>query len=73
MESGGVICYSWFDYICCWGKLIEKLGMDDQVADFIKQTDNVDVGFVSLTVKDRRNFAKEQVIETVKKYQYIYL
>ena len=48
------------------GRLIEKLGMDDQVADFIKQTDNVDVGFVSLTVKDRRNFAKEQVIETVK-------
>ena len=56
------------------GRLIEKLGMDDQVADFIKQTDNVDVGFVSLTVKDRRNFAKEQVIETVKKVSiYIFV
>ena len=29
------------------GRLIEKLGMDDQVADFIKQTDNDHVGFVS--------------------------
>ena len=56
------------------GRLIEKLGMDDQVADFIKQTDNVYVGFVSLTVKDRRNFAKEQVIETVKKVSiYIFV
>ena len=56
------------------GRLREKLGMDDQVADFIKQTDNVDVGFVSLTVKDRRNFAKEQVIETVKKVSiYIFV
>lgn len=56
------------------GRLIEKLGMGDQVADFIKQTDNVDVGFVSLTVKDRRNFAKEQVIETVKKVSiYIFV
>lgn len=56
------------------GRLIEKLGMDDQVANFIKQTDNVDVGFVSLTVKDRRNFAKEQVIETVKKVSiYIFV
>lgn len=45
-----------------------------KVADFIKQTDNVDVGFVSLTVKDRRNFAKEQVIETVKKVSiYIFV
>ena len=55
------------------GRLIEKLGMDDQVADFIKQTDNVDVGFVSLTVKNRRNFAKEQVIETVKEVINIYI
>ena len=56
------------------GTLIEKLGMDDQVADFIKQAGNVDVDSASLTVKDRRNFAKEQVIETVNKVSlYIFV
>lgn len=49
------------------GTLIEKLHMEDQVADFIKQAGNADVNPQSLTRKERFAYAKEQVIETVKK------
>lgn len=49
------------------GTLIEKLHMEDQVADFIKQAGSVDVDPASLTRKERCAYAKEQVIETVKK------
>lgn len=49
------------------GTLIEKLHMEDQVADFIKQAGNVEVNQANLTAKDRREYALEQVVETVKK------
>lgn len=49
------------------GTLIEKMKMEDQVADFIKQAKNVEIDSVSLTVKERCEFAKKQVAETVKK------
>lgn len=49
------------------GTLIEKLHMEDQVADFIKQAGNVDADVANLTAKDRRDFAKEQVLDTIKK------
>ena len=56
------------------GTLIEKFHMEDQVADFIKQASNVEVDSISLTVKERRNYAKEQVLETVKKVSnYIFI
>lgn len=56
------------------GTLIEKFGMEDQVADFIKQGGNVDVDSAKLTPKDRRAYAKEQVLETIKKVAiYIFI
>lgn len=56
------------------GTMIEKLHMDDQVADFVKQAKNVDVHYAQLTSKERYHFAMEQVLETVKKVAiYIFI
>lgn len=56
------------------GTLIERLHMEDQVADFIKQASNIEVDHVNLTIKDRSNYAKEQVLETIKKVSnYIFV
>lgn len=49
------------------GTLIEKLGMERYVEDFIKTAGSVDIEAPDLTKQDRIIFAKEQVIETVKK------
>lgn len=49
------------------GTLIEKLRMENQVADFIKQAGNVEVDAANLSAKERRDFAKEQVMETIRK------
>lgn len=49
------------------GTVIENLHMEDQVADFIKKADNVDVDQAKLSSKERRDYAKEQVLETIKK------
>lgn len=49
------------------GTLIEKLGMERYVEDFIKTAGSVDIEAPDLTKQDRIVFAKEQVIETVKK------
>ena len=55
------------------GTLIEKLHMEDQVADFIRNSKgSVDIDSRKLTVKDRLVYAKEQVFETFKKvFPYI--
>ena len=45
------------------GTLIEKL----QVEEFIRQAQNVDIESPKLTVGDRMNYAKNQVVSTVKK------
>lgn len=56
------------------GSLIERLHMEDQVADFIKQAARVDVDSEELTSKERRHYAKEQVIQTIKKVAvYIFI
>ena len=56
------------------GTMIEKLHMDDQVADFVKQAKNVDVHYAQFTSKERHHFAMEQVLETVKKVAiYIFI
>ena len=49
------------------GTLIEKLHMEDQVEEFIRQAQNVEIESQKLTVGDRMNYAKNQVISTVKK------
>lgn len=49
------------------GTLIEKMHLEDQVADFIKQGTNLNVDLTVLSIKERLDYAKEQVIETIKK------
>ncbi len=56
------------------GTLIEKLSMEDQIEEFILKAPRVDVELPELTVKDRVNYAKSQVISTIKKVApYIFL
>lgn len=56
------------------GTLIEKLHLEDQVEEFIRQAQNVDIESPKLTVGDRMNYAKNQVISTVKKVApYIFI
>lgn len=49
------------------GTIIEKLHMEDQVAEFVKKAQNVEIQATKLTFKERNQYAKEQVIETIKK------
>lgn len=55
------------------GTLIEKFHMEDQIADFIRNSNSsVDIEAPDLTVKDRLIYAKDQVISTFKKvFPYI--
>ena len=54
------------------GTLIEKLGMEKYVEDFIKTAGSIDIDSPVLTVKDRLQSAKEQVGATLKKvFPYI--
>ena len=56
------------------GTLIEKLHMEDQVEEFIRQAQNVDIESPTLTVGDRIDYAKGQVVSTVKKVApYIFI
>lgn len=49
------------------GTLIEKLHLEDQVQEFIRNAHAIDVPQEELTKKDRLRFAWEQVVETAKK------
>lgn len=57
------------------GTLIEKLRLENEIEDFIlnaKGIENIDIDVPELTVKDRINYAKEQMIGTFKKvFPYI--
>ena len=54
------------------GTVIEKLHMENEVAEFIRMAPRVDLESPSLTVRDRVTFAKEQVLSTLKKvFPYI--
>lgn len=55
------------------GTLIEKLHMEDQIADFIRNSNSsVNIDAPDLTVRDRLVYAKDQVTSTVKKvFPYI--
>lgn len=54
------------------GSIIEKLGMDAYVEDFVKNTHMPVIDNEKLTYKDRVDFAKEQVTDTFKKvFPYI--
>ena len=50
------------------GTLIEKLHMDEQIADFILNSQSsIDIEAPSLTIQDRLIYAKDQVCSTLKK------
>lgn len=49
------------------GTLIEKMHLEKYVEDFIRNASSVDIDSLSLTIKERIEFAKEQVEETFKK------
>ncbi len=49
------------------GTLIEKLHLENQVEDFIKNAKNIDIPQEELTIKDRCIYAWEQVVSTAKK------
>ena len=55
------------------GTLIEKLHMEDQIADFIRNNNSsVDIESPDLTVKDRLTYSKDQVLDTLKRvFPYI--
>ena len=54
------------------GSLIEKLHLENQVEEFIRNAKQVDVPQEELTVKDRLKYSAEQVAETFKKvFPYI--
>ena len=54
------------------GTLIEKLHLENQVEEFIRNAKQIDIPQEELTVKDRIKYAWEQVIETFKKvFPYI--
>lgn len=56
------------------GTLIEKLHMENELEDFIRQAENVEIESPELTVADRLNYAKGQVLSTVKKVApYIFI
>ena len=49
------------------GTLIEKLRMEDQIADFIRKNNSkVDIESPNLTVKDRLLYSRDQVVSTFK-------
>ena len=49
------------------GTLIEKLHLENQVEDFIRNAKSLDVEAEKLTFKDRVKYSWEQVLETAKK------
>ena len=54
------------------GTIIEKLHMDNQVEEFIRKESAVDIETETLTVKERLEYAKDQVVSTFKKvFPYI--
>ena len=54
------------------GTLIEKLHLENQVEEFIRNAKQIDILQEELTVKDRIKYAWEQVVETLKKvFPYI--
>lgn len=54
------------------GTLIEKMHMENYVEEFIRNASSVDIDSLTLSQKDRLEYAKEQVISTFKKvFPYI--
>ena len=57
------------------GTLIGKLKMEKYLEDFIKniKVNNTELTIQTMTKKERLMYSKEQVIETIKRFTYIFL
>lgn len=54
------------------GTIIEKMHLEDSVAEFIRQAKTVPIEGQELTIRERLDFAKDQVVDTLKKvFPYI--
>ncbi|GAB6670746.1 permease [Streptococcus uberis] len=54
------------------GTIIEKIHLEDSVAEFIRQAKTVPIEGQELTIRERLDFAKDQVVDTLKKvFPYI--
>lgn len=54
------------------GTLIEKLHLENEVEEFIRNAEHVEMDYLSLSYRERIEYAKQQVIETFKKvFPYI--
>lgn len=54
------------------GTLIEKLHLENEVEEFIRSANTVDIDSPSLTQKERFIYAKDQIIETLKRV-FVYI
>ena len=54
------------------GSFIERLKMEDQIESYIKATGSIDIELPELTRKDRLIYAKDQMLNIVKKV-YLYV
>lgn len=54
------------------GTIIEKMHLEDSAAEFIRQAKTVPIEGQELTIRERLDFAKDQVVDTLKKvFPYI--
>jgi len=49
------------------GTVIDKLGMEKYVEGYVKEIESVDAEIEELTSKERRSYAKEQVLDIIRK------
>ena len=55
------------------GTFIEKLHLENQVEEFIRNAKHIDIQQEELTIKDRIKYSAEKVEDTLKRYFHIYL
>ena len=56
------------------GSLIERLHLENEVEEFIRNAGRVDINSPELSIADRLNYAKDQVLATIKKVApYIFI
>ena len=56
------------------GSLIERLHLENEVEEFIRNAGRVDINSSELSIADRLNYAKDQVLATIKKVApYIFI
>lgn len=54
------------------GTLIDKLGLENQIQDYVREIENIDVDIEEMTKRDRLIYSKGQVLDIIKKV-WIYI